>query len=298
MSDLEKIWDYQTSSKRYRTRAKYFTIIILYFLHVDRDYAYNMARNFKNVIMGTRTTNETKNFFELLNPSKISVLLNILTRYMILHKEVDENNKRAYYSLNYYGLAHFLIINYNKVHQISYKSKPIKRSLYDLETFMEGKDLQEIKIFNNVTYKTFQKLVFYYNHYSERLKPEDIIINITSYKKFDFYTIFLHLLNFLQTIYNYYNLENVLSVLNEQSVGKKMNTKKIEKNDLKGPLRIYTQTTLNKIKIEYINHYILKYYNNKEDREDIIKTYYNNDLKDLIDFIREATINSLLIDRE
>ncbi|MFC2133834.1 hypothetical protein ACFLTH_04395 [Bacteroidota bacterium] len=269
MNNLEKIWEYQTGSKRYRTRAKYFVILILYFLHVEKDYGYEMAKKFKKTIRATKKRTEAKEFYELMDKNKITVLLNALSKYSILHKEEPDDRKRVYYSLNYYGLAHFFIIHYNKVHQIS-------------------KNVKEVKIFNDVTYTTFQKLVRYYKHFSERLTPEDKIINITNYKKYDFYTMFLHILHFLQTIETYHNVQS------EQSVRKK--TTKKEKGNSGVSQKKYSPETLKKVKQEYNNHYILKHYNNKE-KEYIINKIYNNNLKDLIRFIREATINSLLTDR-
>ncbi len=203
------------------------------------------------------------------------------------------------------------------------------------EEIIPEKALTDKKLFNKVTYTTFRKLLFNIQHYSKSIEPKNIIGNITRYKEYDFYTLFIHILDILETIDQYGKIDYLinkfseLNVVSEQkkqdsieevlngeiqifdfenkcvillnkkteSIKKRYEEKaKLNKRTVDEFFIIYPIESLKEWKNDLEKHYFLKN-RTDEEREDMITTFCKNNISDLIMFIKNAIMNYLTLDR-
>jgi len=243
---------YQT--KRHRTRLQYMTLILLYLIHKEEDYAYSMSKTFRN--------NSSRAYPEINHPNKLSSLLKSMYNLNYLNKETRKvkGKERTYYSLVLPAFAHIFAIHYNSDSIVSVKPDPLpteewhKLTRKEIDEILHDEDLKQKKIFEKITYENLYELLMNIQYYSKKIDDNHLMKNITPCVIYDFNTFFLHILDILEVIFQY-------------------------------KTGIHPRTELKK-------HYFLRKQSESEINE-MIKVFEKNQLFYLIEFTKETLVNSI-----
>ena len=350
VQNMDKIWDYKDGTKSYRTKLKYFVISMLYFLHKHEDYPSSMSKIFKKVIAENELI--TQNYGDMLKANELISILKSMSRHSLLARkeEIVRGVTKTVYRLPPYVITSLVARYSYEKRQVSRRSR--KKSLeietdlineYNLDFALRkksklikepdvlGDDLERKILFRVIQTEQFSKIISLIQKYSSKLSDETIILNTTNYKKYDLFTIFIHILDILETIEQYLVLTSLLKQYTEHSERKKTIIETIRDYnkyvfDIENEciVIIYNNETYQNLKKsglsfntyslseQYIlypvkflkeqqrllnNHYMLKYYNMTE-REELANTFKENQLSETISFIKDIIVNYTYMDRK